>query len=204
MAVGVVHADAVVIQYRDLLVLQENHVARVAQQRRDVRRDKALAVLCTNHQRAVVARAKQLARLPVAYHAQRVAALQHPHQADERGLHIALVQVVQQVRHDLGIGLADKHRALALQEFAQGGVVFDDAVMHHRNAVFEVGMRVRVQVAGLAVGRPAGVPDADAAVHGLGLQQTFQVFQASLGFFDVDLVIAVDDRYPGGIIPTIG
>jgi hypothetical protein len=74
------------------------------------------------------------------------------------------VQVVgDKVGQHLGVGLAGEHDAGALQELAQHGVVLDDAVVHHRQAPGTVDVRVGVDLARLAVGRPAGVGDAQAA-----------------------------------------
>ena len=44
-------------------------------------------------------------------------------------------------------------------------VVLDDAVVHQRDGARAVGMRVGVDVVGLAVGRPAGVGDAGGAAR---------------------------------------
>ena len=69
---------------------------------------------------------------------------------------------MQQVDDDLGVGLRGEDIAFALEEVAQFLVVLDDAVVHHRHAIMGE-MRVGVGLAGLAVGRPAGVRDAQHA-----------------------------------------
>ena len=67
--------------------------------------------------------------------------------------------VVQQVSDDFGVGVRGEHITQGLELFAQGFVVFDDAVVHHREVTGE--MRVSIALARCAVGRPAGVGDAD-------------------------------------------
>jgi hypothetical protein len=47
---------------------------------------------------------------------------------------VAVVQAVDQVGDHLGVGLAGEHVALGLQFGAQFVVVFDDAVVHQRDA----------------------------------------------------------------------
>ena len=53
-----------------------------------------------------------------------------------------------------------EHHALGLQLFAQGAVVLDDSVLHHRHAVGAIEVRVGVAFFRLAMGGPAGVADA--------------------------------------------
>ena len=87
---------------------------------------------------------------------------------------VAVVQAVDQVGDDLGVGLAVKHIALGLQGSAQFVVVFNDAVVHQRNAaraadcisaraVAEVG--VGVVHGRCAMGGPAGVGNAGGALQ---------------------------------------
>ena len=70
-------------------------------------------------------------------------------------------QIVDQMQHDLGIGLGAEDRAFFLERLAQLAKVLDDAVMHDGDALGRV--RVRIVLGGLAVGRPAGVTDAGVA-----------------------------------------
>src|ERR1041384_8656223 len=80
---------------------------------------------------------------------------------------------------DLGVGLARKRRAGLLELVAQLAEILDDAVVHHRDAVG--GMRMGVALGRLAVGRPAGVADADGAVERRLAQPAFQVAKLALG-----------------------
>ena len=62
---------------------------------------------------------------------------------------------------DLGVGLGGERRAARAQLVLQRHVVLDDPVDDDVDAVGAVDERVRVLLADAAVGRPAGVADAD-------------------------------------------
>jgi hypothetical protein len=101
------------------------------------------------------------------------------HRRLQRHEHVAFIERVDQVRDDLGVGLALEHIALGLQGCAQLVVVLDDAVVHQghaasRTAGAGVGgavaeMGVGVVHRGRAVRGPAGVRNAGAAGDVLGL-----------------------------------
>src|SRR5581483_11087146 len=92
----------------------------------------------------------------------------------ERGLdggdgRLALLHLVSdQMRDDLGVGLADELGAVLAELLAQLTEILDDAVVHDGNAVGRV--RMRVFLAGPAMCRLAGVTDADHALKWLFLQ----------------------------------
>ena len=69
-----------------------------------------------------------------------------------------------QVRKDLGVGLALKVMAAALQLLTQLGEVLDDAVVDDGDATVAAGVGMGVDNGGLAVGSPAGVADAAGGV----------------------------------------
>ena len=91
----------------------------------------------------------------------------------ERVKEVAVVQAVDQVRDDLGVGLALKNIAARLERGAQFVMVFDDAVVHQRHPPRRIGgsacavaeMRVRVVHHRRAVRGPARVGNAGAALH---------------------------------------
>jgi len=66
----------------------------------------------------------------------------------------------QEMRDDLGVGLAQEQDAVFDQGGSQPVEVLDDAVVDQRKlAVLATAVRVRVLVGRAAVGGPAGVPD---------------------------------------------
>ena len=84
---------------------------------------------------------------------------------------MSCVEIADQHRQHFGVGLAWKTMALFGQELLEGGVVFDDAVVHQRDAAGVVGMRVGVDFGGGAVGGPAGVGHADVARREAGCRR---------------------------------
>ena len=74
------------------------------------------------------------------------------------------ISLFDQMREDLGIGLALKVVAAALQLFAQLGEVLDDAVVDDGDTTVAAGVGVSVNDGGLAVGGPTGVADTAGSV----------------------------------------
>ena len=70
---------------------------------------------------------------------------------------------------------------------AQFAVVLDDAVVDHGDAAG--GVRVGVGLAGLSVRRPAGVPDARGAAHGVLGDQALQLGELALGPAQLDQAV---------------
>ena len=108
------------------------------------------------------------------------------------GLHgfkqIALVEAVDEVDDDFGVGLAGEAVAPGLKASAQLFMVFDDAVVHQRDAALGViaclrerphaEVRMGVVNGGCAVCGPARVRDAGAAVQVFGLRLAGQIGHA--------------------------
>ena len=87
--------------------------------------------------------------------------------------------------HDLGVGLAGEARPF-LQHLPQLAKVFDDAVVNHGDVVGR--MRVRVVFGRLAVGGPAGMPDAGMARERLGLEARFEIPELAFGAAALQMV----------------
>ena len=114
------------------------------------------------------------------------------------------VVVVQQLGHDLGIGLGNEGVAAVGQPFFDLEVVFDDAVVHHRDLLVAGIMGMRVDHRGFPVGRPAGVPDAAVPRHRLAaVGHLAEYFKAALGFDDLDLARRVLHGQAGRIITAV-
>ncbi len=88
----------------------------------------------------------------------------------------------------------------AFQIAPQLAEIFDDAVMHHRELVG--GVRVRVVLGGPAMGRPAGVADADGAEERLAQQPRFEVLELALGA-PAHQLAAFERGDAGGIVAAI-
>ena len=82
----------------------------------------------------------------------------------EKIVAVALIFVFDAVGNHFGVGLRFKGVAQALQAGALFFEVFDNAVVHHGNQAAG-NMRVGIGLGYAAMGGPAGVADADVAVH---------------------------------------
>jgi hypothetical protein len=83
------------------------------------------------------------------------------------------------MRDHFGVGLGREFRTMPLQFLAQLAEILDDAVVHDRDLVGR--MRMRVDLVRPTVRRPAGVPDASGAGERLGCETLFQVLQLAFG-----------------------
>ena len=147
---------------RHLLVAEEHDVARVAEDRRDVRGDEELARRRGRRRSAgrcgrstilfgIVGRDQHEREQPA--HVQQRA----PHRVLEPVvLHLAL----DEVRDDLGVGLGDERVPFLLELLLQIQVVLDDAVVDDDDPAGAVAVRMRVLLGRPAVRRPARVADA--------------------------------------------
>ena len=79
----------------------------------------------------------------------------------------------------LGVGLGAEHGALLFELVAQLAEILDDAVVDDGEPVGRV--RMGVVLGRLAVGRPAGVADADGAGERLAREPRFEIAQLALG-----------------------
>ena len=137
VAAGIQDADRLAAHFRDVAFLQELEAARHRQQRGRVRRNEVFAFTVPDHHRATHAREDEPVRLRFAQHHQRIGAFKfrdrgaHCLEQVAQGSHV----VVDAMRDDLGVGLGRELVAQLLEFAAQLHVVFDDAVVHHRQPV---------------------------------------------------------------------
>ena len=107
----------------------------------------------------------------------------------------------------LGVRIALKGVAFAQEGFFQDGVVFYDAVVDQGQLPGLGVMGMGVDVAGFAVGGPAGVGDADGAGGVFSLDVACQVGYFAFGFVDSQLVCLVvcrvDDRQAGAVVASV-
>ena len=177
--IGEMHA--VLGQHRHVAVGQEDHVARVAQDRRHIGGHEIFAVAQPDHHRRPGARGHDLIGILARDHAQREHAGQLAHRVAHRVLQIPVVIFLDQMRDHLGVGLGDEGVAFGDQLALQRQIIFDDAVVHHHDVAVAIAMRMRVFLGGAAVRRPARVADAVEALHRIQLQHFFQVAQLAGG-----------------------
>ena len=105
-------------------------------------------------------------------------------------------------RDDLGVGVGEKLVTEALLLRPHLGEVLDDAVVHHRDLV-AADMGMGIGLIGYAVGRPAGMGNADGPMHCVVLQQRIQGRHLAGGANPGDGVRAVDDRETRGVVAPV-
>ena len=158
----------------DLAVVQVHDLPGVADQRRHVGCREHLLVADAEQNRAAIAGNDQPVRPASIQHGQAVGADDALERPAHRFLEVrGLARVRQawaraclrcdQVREDLTVGLRGELRPVRDQLGPEFLRVLDDAVVHDRDRPAHV--RVRVNVARLAMCRPPGVPDAWSALH---------------------------------------
>ena len=97
-----------------------------------------------------------------------------------------VLDLLDQVGDDLGIGFGDELVALGGELALEFEVVFDDAVVDDDDAAGAVAMGMGVFFGGTAVRGPAGVADAESAVEGMFAQHFFEVAQLAGGAADFE------------------
>ena len=116
---------------------------------------------------------------------------------------VAVVVALDQVDHDLGIGLGPERVAFSLERPLQLAVVLDDPVQHDRElAVVAAGQRVGVLLGDCAVGRPAGVAEPgrrDGAVRAGGVLEHLEVTDRP----HVVEPIVLAEGEPGGVVTAV-
>ncbi len=115
---------------------------------------------------------------------------------------VALEVRLHQVGDDFGVGLGLELVAFGFQALFQRQVVFDDPVVHHHHVAMAVAVRMSVFLGGPPMRGPAGVPDAESALHRIEADGLFQVAQFALGAADFQIAVAVH-RQPRRIVSTV-
>ncbi|MGY3366387.1 hypothetical protein ACVWZL_003512 [Bradyrhizobium sp. GM2.4] len=161
-----------------------------------------LAVTIADRERRTVARADHQIVLAREDEAECERAAQ-PRQRQFHRFHrlvAAREQVVDEMQHDLGVGLGVEHRAFLFELLAQLAEILDDAVVNDGDTLGRV--RVRIVHGRLSVGGPAGVTDSGRALERLGLQPLLQILQLALGAAALEM-LALERGDARGIIAAI-
>ena len=181
--------DAPGRQLRNLAVLQEEHAARVLEERRDVGRHEVLAVAEADDDWRRALRGDHPVRLGLGQHDDRVRALERLHGAAgrvgkaEARLHL----LIDQVRDHLCVGLREHPSAAALERGAQLEIVLDDAVVDEDHLACPVRMGVLLRRTSMR--RPPRVADAGRARERLLAERAGEVVELSDAAADLDVVV---------------
>ena len=158
----------------------------------------------SDNQGAFLPRGNKAVGIILAEHAERVASLQL---ADGllhglKDIAVFLVIVIDEVGNNFRIRLAAEHNALALQPFLKRGIIFNDAVVHHRYRAAFIYLRMGIYIARFAMRRPARVADAEGTTDQLRGNPLLQKFDGALHLADND-VFARIHRNAGAVIAAI-
>ena len=188
---------------RHLFVAEEDHVARVAEDGRDVGGDEELAVAEADDDRRAVSNGDDLFGV--------VGRDQHqgeqPAHQQQRAPHRILEPVVfhlafDQVRDDLRVGFGDELVALALQLVLQIEVVLDDAVVDDDDLAGAIAVGMGVLFGRPAVRRPARVADAVVAGERMFGDDVFELRQLARAAPELDRTV-VDHGHAGRVVAAI-
>ena len=185
LAVFIKDLDAVGGDEGDLAVVHICHIARMLDERSNVRGDEIAAVTVAEEQRRVLACGDEAVGRILAHDAQRVSALDAVEHAVDRGHKVpaAVIEILEQLRDDLGIGLGAEVHALRDKELLYLNIVFDDAVMHDGDVPALTQVRVGVYIVRFAMRRPARMADAERAGEAAPvIRQRLEDAQTPLGF----------------------
>jgi hypothetical protein len=197
--------DAVRGDDRHLAVLEDDHVTRVGQDRRDVGRDEHLAAPEAHDDApgAVLGRDEPVGR-GRRDHADGVRA----GDLGERRLHgcveatVARQVMLDEMGEHLGVGVGAERVPGRLQPLLDLDVVLEDAVVHHDEIAGAVGVRMRVLLGRPTVRGPSRVADADGAGDGPLAQHRLQRLQPARGAPDVQPA-RVEHGDAGGIVAAV-
>ena len=198
-------AHAVAADLGGVALFQEDDLAGGRDHRRNVGGNEVLALAQADQQRAAHACADEALRLGAADHGQRIGTGQLFHRVLQRHQQVvAVLQVmVDQVRDHFGIGLRLEGVAQRTQLLALLFVVLDDAVVHQRDTVAD--MRMRVGLGDAPMGGPTGVADAQHRIEALGLGRGGHFRHATratdTAYFGARGV--VDHRDARGVVTTV-
>ena len=192
----------------DLVLLQLQRLAGVPDERRDVGPEEVLTVADAHHQGAVAPGAHDHPGVIGVHRQQRERALELLHHRAHRGGEVTVVRRVQQLRDDLGVGLAVEPDPLLLEPGLEGVEVLDDAVVDQCElAGGAPAVRMRVLVGRAAVGGPPGVSDRRSGRRqGLLRDQPGEVGELARLLADVDAgvrAITVDKRHARRVVPAV-
>ena len=188
-----------------LAVVHDHHVARGVDHGDDVAGNVGALGALAHHQRGILARCHDGARLVGGDDGQGVRAHQTLACSADGGQQVgrAVAQrLLDQMRHHLGVGVAGEGMPRGLQLLAQVGEVLDDAVVHHGDAAVAAGVRMGVGLARAAVGCPARVADAAGAFEVEMPQRVRQAGNLALAVHHLELAVLVDG-HSGAVVAAI-
>ena len=187
----------------DVALLEEDDPVRVGEDRRDVARDEALLAVQPDDERHVLAGADEPADLALVHDDERVGALELAERGADGVGEVALVGLLDEVGDRLGVGLGGERVAARLEPVAELAEVLDDPVVDDRDVAGAVLVGMGVQVVRPAVGRPAGVGEADRGVRRPVGDRGLEVRELAGLLLDEQVAVLVDEGDPGRVVAAV-
>ena len=153
------NGDAIFFQYNDFVVIQQIIVFCVFQQSGNVRSDEVFIFTDTNQHRAVFSNCNDFIRFFATQDAQCVRTSNSADNTDQCINHIAVIVVIEQLCNNFSICFGSKNITFFFQFRFQLQIVFDNTVMHNGNSAVHACMRMRIHIAGCAMGCPSCMTD---------------------------------------------
>ncbi len=202
MALRVADLDAAAMDHRPVAVFEIADRVGEGRQRNRVGAEIHLAAAMPDRERRAAARADHQVVFAGKDEGERESAAQTRqrllHGVDRR--HALLHLRGDELRDDFGVGLGAELDAGLFQLFAQFAEILDDAVMHDRELVGRV--RMRVGLVRAAMRRPARMADAGHAGERLAVEFDFEIFQLAFGAAALEMTV-LDGRDARGIVAAI-
>ena len=184
-------------------LLEVDDPVRVGEDRRDVARDEALLAVQAHDERHVLAGADEPADLVAVHDDERVGPVELADRRSHGVGQVALVGLLDEVGDRLGVGLR-RQRVAALDEpVAELPEVLDDPVVDDRDVARAVLVGMGVEVVRPAVGRPAGVGEADRGVRRPVGDRGREVRELAGLLLDEQVAVLVDERDPGRVVAAV-
>ena len=199
---GADHAHGLGCHLHDVAVIGVRDATCLGEERREVRGEEVLAVAVPDDERRLAAHPDQPVRLVTVDHDEGEMALQAAVHGAHGSEKIAVVDGLEQVRDDLGVGLGAECVTGFLELLLELTVVLHDPVQHDREVAFVAAReRMGVVLVHAAVGRPPRVADArrgDRAVLRHGFLQIREIPDGA----DVLEPAVLEERDPGRVIAS--
>ena len=211
IAVEIGDLVAVAGDHDELVLAEFDGLAGVLDERRHIRRDERLAFADADDQRRGASGGDDGVRVVGVGHDQGERTFETTADGSHAGREVARGVAVHigagdEVSGGLGVGVAGHLDAFGLELVPQGGEVLDDPVVHDRDALRGVAVRVRVAVDRSAMGGPAGVPHARGAAEVLApdlVELGLEVGEAACFALDVQRAGPVEDRDTGRVVAAV-
>ena len=197
-------ADTLGRQHGDVAIGEEEHVARVEEDGRNVAGDEVFVIPETHDDRRAGTRGDDFLRIPGGENRQRIDAGK-PLDGFAHGVfqRTAIHIFFDEMGDDFGVGFGDELVAFARQFVLQLEIILDDAVVHDDDFAFAVAMRMGVLFGGAAVGGPARVAEAVNAVDGRLADRFLEIGKLAGCAAEFEVAFVVDNGDAGGVIAAV-